>query len=177
MTLAPTTRFVRVWSVPVRVAHWSVAVLMLFNLFNDAGGRTHRYAGYAAAAFVAARGIYGLFQRGRPAGWHQPTPAACLAHLRAMFSGHPPRLEGHNPLGAAMSILLWSLVLGLAATGWISRWDRFWGEDWPVEIHAGLSLALKCAVLLHLAGVAVSSLLERQNLVVSMLTGWKKVDR
>lgn len=168
---------VLVWTWFVRLAHWGVAALVLFNLFNDAGSKVHRFAGYAAAALVVARGVYGLFQRGRPAGWHVPTPAACLAHLRVMVSGNPPRPAGHNPLGAAMALLLWALVLSLALTGWVSRWDRFWGEDWPVDIHTTLSVVLQVAVLLHLAGVAVSSVLERQNLVTAMFTGRKRVDR
>ena len=177
MQPAPQTQPVAVWSIFVRIAHWSVAALVLFNLFNDSGSKMHRYAGYAAAAFVVARTFHGWFQRGRPAGLHWPTPAACLAHLRAMCTGRPPRLPGHNPLGAAMSILLWTLVLGLAITGWISRLDKYWGADWPIDIHIAFSLALQIAVVLHLAGVVISSLLERQNLAVSMLTGRKSVDR
>ena len=72
---------------------------------------------------------------------------------------------------------LWSLVLFLALSGWISRWDRFWGADWPLELHAWLSFALQVSVVLHLGGVAVSSALERQNLVRAILTGSKYVDR
>lgn len=165
-----------VWTWPVRLAHWGVALLVAFNLFNDAGGKLHRYAGYAAAALVAARGIYGLFQAGRPAGWHLPTPAACWRHLCAMAAGRPPRVAGHNALGMAMALLLWALLLGLALSGWISRWDRYWGEDWPVQIHAGLATALQVALLAHLAGVAISSVLERRNLLAAMLSGRKEVD-
>jgi len=69
------------------------------------------------------------------------------------------------------------LVLFLALSGWISRWDRFWGADWPLELHAWLSFALQVSVVLHLGGVAVSSALERQNLVRAILTGSKYVDR
>ncbi len=175
MPAAPR-RSVYVWSPFVRLVHWCVAALVVFNLFNDAGGRMHRFAGYAAAAFVVVRGLHAVLRRGTPSGWHVPTPRACLAHARAMFRGRPPRVDGHNPLGAAMAILLWGLVVALALTGWISRWDRFWGEDWPVDLHGGLSIALQVAVLLHLAGVLASSVLEKRNLAAAMITGRKRVD-
>ncbi len=167
---------VLVWTWPVRIAHWCVAALIVFNLFNDSGGKIHRYAGYAAAAFVVARGLYGLFQRGQPAGLHIPTPVAGFRHLREMFSGRPSRPAGHNALGAAMALLLWTLVLGLAVTGFISRMDAYWGEDWPIDIHIWLSTTLQIAVLLHILGVIISSLLERQNLAMAMITGRKMVD-
>jgi cytochrome b len=165
-----------VWAWPVRIAHWSLAALVVFELFYDSGGKLHRYAGYAAAAIVALRLIYGITTRSGAARLHLPRASACLAHLREMSGGRVARLAGHNPLGAAMSLLLWTLVLLLALTGWISRWDRFWGEDWPIDLHAALSYALQVCVVLHLAGVALSSYLERQNLVRGMLSGKKLVD-
>lgn len=163
-----------VWPLTVRIAHWSVAAVVLFNLFNESGGKTHRYAGYVAAGFVAARCLFGLLPPRRASSPYWPTPSACLAHLRSMLRGAPAHSDGHNPLGMAMAIALWTLVLLLALTGWISRWDRFWGEDWPITLHSGLSVILQYAVLAHLAGVAVSSVLERRNLVVAMITGRKR---
>lgn len=165
-----------VWAWPIRLIHWGLAALVLFNLFNDSGGQTHRYAGYAAAALVAMRTGYALFRRDGPAAIHWPGPLSCMTHLRLMLAGKPPRTVGHNPLGMAMAILLWSLVLLLALTGWISRWDRFWGEDWPVDLHGWIATALQVAVVAHLLGVIVSSVLERRNLVLAMITGRKTVD-
>lgn len=164
------------WPLWVRITHWSVAAVVLFNLFNDSGGKNHRYAGYVAAGFVAVRCLHGLLAPRRASSPYWPTPSACLAHLRSMIRGEPARGSGHNPLGMAMAIMLWTLVLLLALSGWISRWDRFWGEDWPVMLHGYLSVALQCAVLAHLAGVAVSSVLERRNLVAAMITGHKRSD-
>ena len=107
--------------------------------------------------------FYAIIERSGPARVHLPTPRECWNHLRQMFAGQVARVAGHNPLGAAMSVLLWSLILFLALSGWISRWDRFWGADWPRELHAWLSVALQASVVLHLTGVAISSALERQN--------------
>lgn len=176
MVSAPPTFYTRVWALPVRIAHWSLAALILFDLFNDSGGKVHRYAGYAAAAVVALRLLYGIIKRSGPARLAVPRPSECWAHLREMLTGRVPRLAGHNPLGAAMTLVLWALVLLLALTGWISRWDRFWGEDWPQDLHSWLSWILQVCVVLHLLGVAAGSLLERQNLVRGMINGKKYVD-
>src|SRR5690606_21363829 len=118
---------------PCCIAHRGRAALVVFNLFNDAGSKMHRYAGYAAVAFVVARGVYGVSIVADPPAGTSPRLQAVWGHAREMMSGHPPRVAGHNLLGASMSILLWPLAVSLATTGWISRLDRFWGEDWPVD--------------------------------------------
>jgi cytochrome b len=153
-----------------------LAALVLFNLFNDSGSKLHRYVGYAAAVFVAIRLLYALVERTGPAALHVPRPRECWLHLREMLTGRATRLPGHNPLGAAMTLLLWTLVLLLMLTGWISRWDRFWGADWPQDIHTFISVVLQVCVIVHLLGVAASSVLERQNLVRAMIDGRKQVD-
>jgi cytochrome b len=70
--------------------------------------------------------------------------------------------------------LLWSLVLLLGVTGWMSRLDAFWGDDGIRDIHAGLARALLVAVAVHLSGVVAMSLRWRENLVAAMLTGRKR---
>jgi cytochrome b len=168
---------VTVWTVPIRIAHWSVAALVIFDLFfSDTSSKTHRVVGYVAAGIVVLRTLYGVLQRGRPAGIHVPTLSSLVQHARSMRAGNPSRPAGHNPLGAAMSLILWLLILLLAVSGWISRWDRFWGEDWPIDIHNGLTVALQICLLLHLLGIAISSVVERQNLALAMITGRKTVD-
>lgn len=75
-----------------------------------------------------------------------------------------------------MTFALWSLVLLLALSGWVSRWDLFWGDDWPIVIHEILTIVLQVCIVTHLLGVIASSLLERQNLVRAMVDGRKQVD-
>lgn len=159
----------------MRLAHWSLVLLFVYTMLNDSGDRWHRYAGYAAAAIVGLRVLYGLRGDGA-ARIRLPRPGAAMAHLREMRSGRTRRIGGHNPLAAAMALLLWALILLLALSGWISRWDRYWGEDAPVIIHAVLAWTMLACVAVHLAGVVVSSLLERQNLARAMLSGRKHVD-
>jgi cytochrome b len=70
--------------------------------------------------------------------------------------------------------LLWSLVLLLGLTGWMTRLDAFWGNETLHEVHAWLAHALVAAVAVHLAGVAAMSWRWRENLVRAMITGRKR---
>ena len=42
------------------------------------------------------------------------------------------------------------------------------------ELHEGLANGMMAVVVIHIAGVAVSSWLHHENLVKAMITGWKK---
>jgi len=164
---------VPVWSLFVRLSHWLVAALVLFNLFNESG-LVHRYAGYAAAAVVLARVLWGLARpRSDPAHVGLPGWRDLQQHLRGLMQGDPPHSLGHNPAGLLMALLLWALVLGLGVTGWLSQLDAYWGEDWPIDLHQYIAQALQACVLLHWAGVLLMSRLQKENLARSMLTGRK----
>jgi cytochrome b len=70
--------------------------------------------------------------------------------------------------------LLWTLVLMLGLTGWMSRLDAFWGDERVHSLHAFLADLLLVAVALHLAGVATMSWLWKENLAAAMVTGFKR---
>ncbi|HEV8314352.1 MAG TPA: cytochrome b/b6 domain-containing protein [Burkholderiaceae bacterium] len=162
-----------VWDAAVRVLHWALAALVAFNLLRDDGDLVHRVAGYAAVGVVLARLAW--------AGLREPTqlrlsPSATLAYLRELVRGRAPRSAGHNPLGLWMVWLLWTLVLLLGLTGWMSRWDMFWGDERLHDLHAWLADALMVAVIVHLIGVSAMSWLWKENLPASMITGGRRPD-
>jgi cytochrome b len=168
---APPDGRVTAWDAAVRVLHWLLAALVVFDLFHDDGGWLHRVVGYGAAGVVAARLLWGAFAGGS-AGLAalRPSLAGTVAYLR----GGAQRTSGHDPLGLWMVWLLWLLVLLLGVTGWISRLDAFWGDDGIRDIHSALAQALLIAVAVHLAGVALMGWRWRENLVAAMLTGRKR---
>ena len=169
---------VRVWDAAVRLLHWSLAALVVVNLVRDDGDWLHRCLGYVALGVVAARLLWAAL-RGGTAGFAElkPSVRGTLAYVAAAWRGSAPRHLGHNPLGRWMVWLLWTLVMLLALTGWISRTDALWGEDWPIDLHGWLADALWISVVLHLAGMALTSVLQRENLPLAMLTGRKRAPR
>ncbi len=162
---------VLVWDPAVRLLHWSLAALVLFDLFYDDGGWPHRVTGYVAAGVVVARLLWAALAGGA-AGLAalKLSPTRTVAYLR----DGAPRTRGHDPIGLWMVWLLWALVLLLGLTGWISRLDAFWGDDRIRDIHAWLAQALLIAVAVHLTGVAVMGRRWRENLVAAMLSGRKR---
>jgi cytochrome b len=51
--------------------------------------------------------------------------------------------------------------------------DAFWGTKWVEEVHGGIANATIGFILLHILGVLVASLEHGENLLKSMITGWK----
>lgn len=165
-----------VWDLFVRVFHWTLVGTVLLNQFVlEEGEKLHEWAGYLAAALVAARIVWG-FIGSRHARFSDffPTPARLLRHVRAMRSGHPEHHWGHNPLGALMMFLLMGLVLALGVTGWMQGLDAFWGEEWLQDLHELLAHALLLSAGVHAASAIVMGRVERTRLVKAMVTGVKE---
>ena len=162
---------VAVWDAAVRLLHWLLASLVLFELIRDDGGLLHRVVGYVAVGAILARMVWAALVSGHGGfAMLKPSVAQTLVYLR----GRAPRTLGHDPLGLWMVWLLWSLVLSLGLTGWMSRLDAFWGDERVLDLHAWLSKAMLGAVALHLAGVAAMSWRWRENLPAAMMTGRKR---
>jgi len=163
---------VLVWDAFVRVTHWAIAILVVAELVNEAGANPwHRYLGYAAAALVIARLAWGLVSSGEA---RLARMAATAAEARAYLRSSRAYL-GHNPLGALMAFLLWTLILAVGISGWMTQLDAYWGEEWLQQLHEVLAYILGACALLHIGGVLVTSRLHRVNLVAAMLSGKKRL--
>jgi hypothetical protein len=111
-------------------------------------------------------------------------PRDVIGYVREMVRGRPPLHLSHNPLGGVMVVTFLAVLLGTTLTGALVYAGPEWNgalEAWLPkeagrllkELHEALGALLLPLIGLHLAGVIASSLLERQNLVVGMITGWK----
>ncbi len=99
-----------------------------------------------------------------------------VRYVKALCTGRAPRHLSHNPAGAVVMFAMWTLILALGATGWLSRLDAFWGEDWPTDLHGLLADALAVLIVIHVAAAIAMSVLHRENLIRAMLTGRKRRD-
>lgn len=131
----------------------------------------HRGVGYVVLAVVAMRIVLGCLTKVSSARFYLPGWHAIGTHFTEMRQGHITPHRGHNPLGQWSVYLIWLLIAALAVTGWLSRTDAFWGEDWPVELHAALSLGLLAVIVLHVLAVVVVSRLSGQHLLSQMIHG------
>ena len=172
---APPGRKILVWDAPVRVFH-ALMVLSFAGAWLSAESERwrllHVTLGYTVAALVAFRIVWGLvgtrharftnFVRG---------PAAVAAHLRSMRRGRPEHHTGHNPTGTLAILALLSLAAATSATGWAGFNEL--GGQWLKELHEGAASLMLGVVGVHVAGVLIGSWLERQNLVLGMISGRK----
>lgn len=167
---------VRVWDLPVRLFHWSlVAVFAGAWATSEDFDSLHHFLGYTALGLVAFRILWG-FVGSRHARFSDfvPGPAGLKAYLGQMLARREPRYLGHNPAGAAMILFLLTMVLGIGGTGWLMTTDWGWGSDTLEELHEGLVNFTTAAVAVHVLGAIYASLRHRENLIRSMLSGYKR---
>ena len=167
---------VPVWDPVLRLLHWLLAALVVASWYTRHGfGAVHEWLGYAAAATLLVRLVWGLVgpRHARFTDFVR-SPADTRAYLGEALAGVSRRYIGHNPLGGWMSLALWLTVSLVCASGWLYTTDRFWGLEWVENLHDALTWLLIVLVSLHLAGVLWSSLRHRENLAASMLHGHKR---
>lgn len=164
---------VRIWDLPVRIGHWALAAsvaIAWLTAEQEAWRRVHIVAGSVAGAVVLFRLLWG-FVGSRSARFRTfvRSPAAAIAELRDHLAGHAAPRATHTVIGGWAVIGLLGLALGAATTGVLNyRYDEI---EALAELHEALAEGLLALIMVHLGGVMVMSLLERQNLPRSMLTG------
>lgn len=187
----PSDGKVRVWDLAVRVFHWSVAALVLVAFLTAEEDETtpiHVRVGLVILGLVIFRVVWG-FIGSSPARFRSfvRAPREVIAYARAYLTGRPPVHTSHNPLGAVMVLLLLGLLGAITATGILIQLGPQWGgplSPWIdrstaraiKEVHEVTAEMLPALIVLHVAGVLVSSWLERQNLIGGMITGRKRVE-
>lgn len=176
---------IKVWDLPVRIFHWLLVAGFFVAYFTEEDFLTpHVWAGYLVMGLVIFRIFWGFI--GNPYARFAnfvSSPIKSLAYLKETLTGKAKRYIGHNPAGAAMIILLLlSLILtsftGLAVYGAeehagpladiIRKNGHFWEENH--EFFANFTIFL---VGVHVIGVFFESWKHKENLIKSMLTGYK----
>jgi len=166
---------VRVWDSLVRIFHWTVVLGVLLNSFLTEGGKApHRYIGYAVAAALAIRIIWGFVGRAHARiSDFVVSPVVVVRHLAAVLAGRDRRYVGHNPAGGAMILGLRGLLAATCLTGWMQGLDAFWGVEWVQEAHKIFANLILALAAVHALAAMVESFAHRENLVLAMITGRK----
>jgi len=193
---------VRVWDPLIRIFHWALVVAFAVAwLTADDLQPIHEIAGYAVAALVAFRLLWGLVGS-RYARFTQfiRGPAAVLAYLGDMARGRERRYLRHNPAGAAMIVALLVTLSATAFTGWLMEdptrvarqpdppqrvataqadedgeheGEGEGGEDGLEEVHEVFDNVMLFLSALQVGGVVCASVRHRENLARAMITADK----
>ena len=164
-----------VWDLPLRIFHWVLAASFAGAFLTAESERLrdlHVLSGYTFAGAIAFRLLWGLVGT-RHARFSSLRfgPAAIARYLRSLLAGRPERHVGHGPIAVLMIPLLLGLGLVVAGSGW-ATYAEFGGE-WMEEVHEIAAVAMLVAVVGHVIGVIAVSLLQRENLVLPLLSGRK----
>lgn len=164
-----------VWDRFIRAFHIALATGFLANaLVIDEDAALHDSIGYALAALVGARLLWGLIGP-RPARFTalRLSRAALLSHLRDIVTHAPRARLGHSPLGGLMVLNLLGSVLLICATGVLLTLPA--PPGWAEEAHEVLVGWTGICITLHVLAVLWESLRTGVNLPAAMITGRKRV--
>ena len=109
----------RRWDPVVKLTHWTIVAAVLANaLITEEGSGPHIWVGYALAATLALRLMWGLIgpAEARFTAF-PPSPRRALAHIREIAAGRTSEHASHNPLGALMVYAIWSVLAVIIVTG------------------------------------------------------------
>ncbi|MBL6958771.1 MAG: cytochrome b/b6 domain-containing protein [Rhodospirillales bacterium] len=180
----------RVWDLPTRIFHWSLVALIATGLLSGYFAPAwwldiHSWAGYGIAGLIIFRLVWAVFgfEYSRFSNFTY-APGETLRHLRSFLRRQPGHYTGHNPLGAMMVFALIAVISGIVVSGLVSLGGK--EDQGPLatvasysvgktadDIHEILAGILVGLIGLHIGGVLVESILSRENLVRSMISGWK----
>jgi len=179
-----------VWDLPLRLAHWGLALAVsgafVTNWLGSTAFAAHRACGVSALVLALFRVAWGFVgpADARFAGFVRG-PRAVLASLPDLTpAAHRPR-AGHTPLGGWMALALIVLVgaqagLGLFANDEISHAGPLYGyvdgrlSNRLSAWHVRLAYTILAAVTLHVLAVLYYRLALGDDLVWPLVTGYKR---
>jgi cytochrome b len=166
-----------VWDLPVRLFHWSLALSFTGAFVTAESERfrdIHVAFGYTLLGLIAFRIVWAFVgTRYARLSSFAFGPRAVMDYLMSLLTFHPRHYVGHNPAGSWVIYLLVALGVVTGAAGYATYNDI--GGEWLEDFHEGAANVMLTLVFVHIAGVLVSSLVHRENLVKAMLTGYKRL--
>jgi len=181
----------KVWDLPVRIFHWTLVICFFIDyLTEDDFMDLHVIAGYTIMGLVLFRLVWGVIGPAH-ARFNDfvHRPSTVITYLKAIKSNKAERYLGHNPAGGAMIIaLLMMLILTTISGLAVYATEQLSGPlvgfmltmpdiiyDSAEDMHELFANATLVLVGLHVLGVLVASVSHKENLVLSIITGYKRL--
>ncbi len=183
----PSQEQIYVWDSFVRIFHWSLVIAFTVALLTEEDTlNIHVWAGYVVGILLVARLIWGFI--GPPHARFSDfvyRPTAAVGYVGDLLRFRSARYLGHSPGGGAMIVLLLVLLAATVVTGMIVYGGEHQGgllagvvsketAEGLEDVHNVLAYVTLALILAHIAAVVIASFAHRENLVWSMLTGYKR---
>lgn len=185
----------KIWDPVSRLWHWAFAAAVTANwalgtFMSFTTVQWHFYIGYLVLALLAFRLLWG-FIGPMPVRFKSflPKPSAVVRDLRALFAREPGGAPGHTALGAVSVYAMLLAIAGQAISGLFIEADDYFEEaplfpyvsgdvsDLMSGWHHTLSDVILVLVILHVAAILFYLVWKRENLIASMIHGWKRIRR
>ncbi len=180
----------RVWDLPTRIFHWSLVALVAIGLITgfispEWWMGIHIWAGYGTVLLVVFRMVWGIF--GSEFSRIETfvfTAGEIIAHLHELIFLRPRHYIGHNPAGAMMIFALLFFLIAITVSGLLvlggeenqgplAGAANYRIGDMASDIHLVLAFILMTLIGFHIIGVFIETRLTGENLVKSMIDGYK----
>lgn len=171
---------VKIWSPFVRLAHWALVVAFFTAFYTHESEWTrqiHVDAGYIAGGILVARLIWGFLAKGYERfSAFPPAPLEAVHYALDLATGHAKRHLGHNPAGSIVIYAMLMVGLLTVASGIAVYNDAYLPYSSAIlqDLHEYPAWTWMILVVAHICGVIAESVLHRENLVASMISGYKK---
>jgi cytochrome b len=183
----------KIWDIFIRIFHWSLlATFAITYLTEDDFPSLHVYAGYTMMVLIVLRLVWG-FIGSRHARFNNfiAKPSNVINYMKEVVQFRAKRYVGHNPAGGAMVIALlislsMTLLFGLLTFGAAEFSGPLAGLAGGVsesfanifeELHEFFANFTLFLVVVHVLGVAIASFQHKENLIKSMVTGYKRINQ
>lgn len=169
-----------VWSLFVRLTHWLLVTAFAVAFLTHQSiwyANVHMMAGYAAGALMLGRIVWGLTAKGYCNFSRFPfRPLEGMRYAWSALTGHAKRFIGHNPAGSLVIYGMLAVGLVTVASGLLVANDAYLpiSSEYLGNIHGVLAWSWLGLVVTHVCGVVVESLVHGENLVTTMITGFKQ---
>jgi cytochrome b len=178
MSTPSPSRRVLVWDLPLRVFHWLLAAAFLaawaIAVTVDDESRLfalHAGLGVFISALVVFRLVWGVIgtRYARFRGFAYPL-ADLLAYLKGIVRVPAREFVGHNPASAYATFAMLILLVGLVATGLLLGS----GIEFVEELHEVLAHTMLAVVAVHVLGVVLHTVRQRDPIALGMFDGRKR---
>lgn len=165
-----------IWDYPTRITHWLLVASVIGAWVTSDSERLiviHSAFGYTLGLVMIIRISWG-FVGSRYARWSNfcPSPERVKKYLRSILRATAEHHVGHNPLGSVAIYMMLILLGSLIITGWIGL--VLTPDGLITEVHEALANVLLVVIGVHVLGVFLSSLIHKQSLIRSMISGYKE---
>jgi len=167
---------VLVWDMPIRLFHWLLAACCIASFALAFGSPEksqafdwHMLIGLFLVPLIIFRLLWGV--TGTTYSRFQSfiyNPIKAVAYLASMIKGNSERYIGHNPAASYAILAMLVLVPGCVVSGILIPNGKIFQE-----LHEIVSFLLLGTIGAHFIGILFHTLVHKENVVLSMLTGRK----